>query len=70
MKMNTSIRKISLLNESVPERYKDSNITIICNIVHMAIQWPSELFSNKILSPYFVQNTNITLNFPFTHTQS
>jgi len=70
MKMNTSIRKISLLNESVPERYKDSNITIICNKVHMATQWSSELFSNKILSPYFVQNTNITLNFPFTHTQS
>jgi hypothetical protein len=69
MKMNTSIRKISLLNESVPERYNDSNITIICNIVHMATQWPSELFSNKILRQFFVQYTNITLNLPYTHTQ-
>lgn len=70
MKMYPYIRKNSFINDSVPKRYKDSNITIISNAVRLPTHWPSELFSNKILSAHFVQNTNITLNFPFTHTQS
>ena len=68
--MNTNIRKYNLLNESVPERYNDSNITIIYNAVRMSTKWLPEFFSNKILNHYFMQYTNITLNLPFTHTQS